>query len=171
MVVNQEEKKMIDKTLGRATGVVGYIREYWSGFFPLLLIEIAHRNGETDLIEAKSAVAIQSLFSVTHRIIVNNFHRDTDFILESVARFYNHISVFQCEKFQQSLHTQRLGHLVSLSLTEKYWFCSGLCQMRVSRRREDSEDNSKASLGLFQTVRRTIRSKYNFDDSDPKLES
>ena len=166
MVVNQEEKKVIDKTLARTTGVVGYIKEYWSGFFPLLLIEISHKNGETDLIEAKSALAIQSLFSVTHRIIVNNFDKNTDFIFESIARFYNHIKVFQCEKFQQSLHTHKLGHLVSLSLTEKFWFCSGLCQMRVSRKKDEQDGNSKGAMGLFRTVRRTIRSKYNFDDAE-----
>ena len=171
MVVNQDEKKVIEKTLARTTGVVGYIREYWSGFFPLLLIELTHKNGETDLIQPKSAVAIQSLFSVTHRIIVNNFDRNIDFILESVARFYNHIKVFQCEKFQQTLHTHRLGHLVSLSLTEKFWFCSGLCQMRVSRKKDEEEGNSRGALGLFQTVRRTIRSKYNFEDSETKVET
>ena len=164
MVVNQEEKKMIDKTLGQtAGGVVGYIKEYWSGFFPLLLIEVAHKNGETDLIEAKSSLAVHSLFSVTHRIIVNNFDNNIDFILESVARFYNHIKVFQCEKFQQTLHTDKLGHLVSLSLTEKYWFCSGLCQMRVSKKKDDNEAN-KGGLGLFQTVRRTIKSKSKIEE-------
>ena len=158
MVVNQEEKKMIDKTLGQMPGgVVGYIKEYWSGFFPLLLIEVAQKNGETELIEAKCSLAIHSLFSVTHRIIVTNFDNNIDFILESVARFYNHIKVFQCEKFQQTLHTDKLGHLVSLSLTEKYWFCSGLCQMRVSKKKDDTEAN-KGGLGLFKTVRRTIKS-------------
>ena len=155
---------MIDKTLGQtAGGVVGYIKEYWSGFFPLLLIEVAHKNGETDLIEAKSSLAVHSLFSVTHRIIVNNFDNNIDFILESVARFYNHIKVFQCEKFQQTLHTDKLGHLVSLSLTEKYWFCSGLCQMRVSKKKDDTEAN-KGGLGLFQTVRRTIKSKSKIEE-------
>ena len=159
MVVNQEEKKMIDKTLGQLPGgVVGYIKEYWSGFFPLLLIEVSHKNGETELIEAKCSLAIHSLFSVTHRIIVTNFESNIDFVLESVARFYNHIKVFQCEKFQQTLHTDKLGHLVSLSLTEKYWFCSGLCQMRVSKKKDETEA-IKAGLGLFKTVRRTIKSK------------
>ena len=164
MVVNQEEKKVIDKTLGQtAGGLVGYIKEYWSGFFPLLLIEVAQKNGETELIEAKSSLALHSLFSVTHRIIVTNFENNIDFILETVARFYNHIKVFQCEKFQQTLHTDKLGHLVSLSLTEKYWFCSGLCQMRVSKKKDDTEA-SKGGLGLFQTVRRTIKSKSKIED-------
>ena len=157
LVVNQEEKKQIDKILSRATGVVGYIKEYWSGFFPLLMVEIPETNGDTDVIDNKSLMSLHSLFSVTHRIILDG-EDSKSFLFESIGRFYSHIAVFQCEKFQQSLHTLRLGHLVSLSLTERFWFCSGLCQMRVSRRRgaEEGAEISPARSRFMKTVRNTI---------------
>ena len=141
LVVDQKEKKEIDQILMRPTGVVGYIREYWSGFFPLLLIEISDKTDE-EMISKKSILSIHSLFSVTHRIIVDQ--EDKSFIFESVGRFYNHIKVFHCEKFQQSLHTKKLGHLVSLSLTERFWFCSGLCQMRVTKKKERNDEAKKS---------------------------
>ena len=178
LVISQEEKKMIDRILSRNTGVIGYMREYWSGFFPLLLVEVANKDGDTDLIENKSVLAIHSLFSVTHRIIINNYQHFSDFIFESVARFYNHIKVYQCEKFYQSLHTQRIGHLVSLSLTERFWFCNGLCRMRVSKPRDVTDDdatNTKPVQGFMQSVRKTIRSRIQSEvveggSGDDKLE-
>eukprot|EP00092_Neocalanus_flemingeri_P000469 GFUD01000499.1.p1 GENE.GFUD01000499.1~~GFUD01000499.1.p1 ORF type:complete len:859 (+),score=220.76 GFUD01000499.1:44-2620(+) len=150
MVVNQDEKKMLDKTLNRSTGVIGYIKEYWSGFFPLLLIETANKNGETDPIESKTIKMINSMFSVTHRIIIDDLENSADFIFESVARFYTHIKIFQCEKFQQSLHTERLGQLISLSLTEKFWICSGLCKMRTSQR---AMEGRKRGQSILRTIR------------------
>ena len=154
--------------LCRNTGVIGYIREYWSGFFPLLLVEMAHKNGETDIIDNKCAIAVHSLFSVTHRIIIDN-ESSTEFIFESVARFYNHIKVFMCQKFQQTLHTHRLGHLVSLSLTERFWICSGMCSMRVSQKKEDRRTvGGQPRTGFLRQVRKTIvlRSKVQSDDQE-----
>ena len=78
------------------------------------------------------------------------------FIFESVGRFYNHIKVFHCEKFQQSLHTKKLGHLVSLSLTERFWFCSGLCQMRVTKKKENNDEVNSGKSRFMRTVRNTI---------------
>ena len=156
LVVNQDEKKMLDKTLNRSKGVIGYIKEYWSGFFPLLLIEIANKNGETELIETKAIKMINSMFSVTHRIIIDDFENSADFLFESVARFYTHIKIFQCEKFQQSLHTQRLGQLISLSLTEKFWICSGLCKMRTSKR---TEEGRRRGISILRTMKNTIMTK------------
>jgi len=156
LVVDQDEKKMLDKTLTRSTGVIGYIREYWSGFFPLLLIEIANKNGETELIETKAIKVINSMFSVTHRIIIDDFENNADFIFETAARFYSHIKIFQCEKFQQSLHTEKLGQLISLSLTEKFWLCTGLCKMRTSKR---NEEGRKRGHSIMKTVRNTISLK------------
>ena len=156
LVVNQEEKKILDKILSRSTGVVGYIKEYWSGFFPLLLIEIANKEGETEQLESKAMKAINSMFSVIHRIIINDCEssRDTDFIFESVARFYSHIKIFQCEKFHQSLHTQKLGQLISLSLTEKFWICSGLCKMRTSQQK--AQEEKRRGVSLMKTMRNTV---------------
>ena len=168
LVVSQEEKKLIDETLSRSTGVVGYIKEYWSGFFPLLLIEVTDKTGEIEMITNKSIIAIHSMFSVTHRIIINNVDKSSDFVFESIARFYNHIKVFQCEKFQQSLHTHKLGHLVSLSLTERFWFCSGLCQMRVTKKKDDTDGAGAARPGFMKSVRNTIimRSKVQSEDME-----
>lgn len=165
MVVNQAEKKQIEQILSRPTGVVGYIREYWSGFFPLLLIEISDES-EEEMITKKSILSIHSLFSVTHRIIVD--HDEKSFIFESVGRFYNHIKVFHCEKFQQSLHTKKLGHLVSLSLTERFWFCSGLCQMRVTKMKERNAEAKKSRF--LKTVRQTIYRTRLVSDAPSKSE-
>ena len=92
------------------------------------------------------------MFSVIHRIIIDDFESSTDFIFESVARFYSHIKIFQCEKFQQSLHTEKLGQLISLSLTEKFWICSGLCKMRTSQK---TKEGRKRGMSLMQTMRNT----------------
>ena len=165
LVVDQTEKKQIEQILSRPTGVVGYIREYWSGFFPLLLIEISDES-EEEMINKKSILSIHSLFSVTHRIIVDQ--EEKSFIFESVGRFYNHIKVFHCEKFQQSLHTQKLGHLVSLSLTERFWFCSGLCQMRVTKKKERSDDAKKSRF--LKSVRQTIYRTRLVSDAPSKSE-
>lgn len=165
LVVNQTEKKQIEQILSRPTGVVGYIREYWSGFFPLLLIEISDET-EDEMISKKSILSIHSLFSVTHRIIVDPDEKN--FIFESVGRFYNHIKVFHCEKFQQSLHTKKLGHLVSLSLTERFWFCSGLCQMRVTKKKERNDEAKKSRF--LKTVRQTIYRTRLVSDAPSKSE-
>ena len=154
LVVDQTEKKQIDLILSRTTGVVGYIREYWSGYFPLLLIEISDEKEETEMIHKKSILSITSLFSVTHRIIIER--EEKKFVFESIGRFYNHIKVFHCEKFQKSLHTKKLGHLVSLSLTERFWFCSGLCQMRVTKKKENNDEVNSGKSRFMRTVRNTI---------------
>jgi len=153
LVVSQDEKKVLDKTLNRATGVIGYIREYWAGFFPLLLIEIANKDGETETIEAKPLKALNSMFSVIHRIIIRDLEKDIDFIFESLGRFYCHIKIFQCEKFQQSLHTEKLGQLISLSMTEKFWICNGLCKMRTSQK---AKQGRKRPVSLMETMRNTV---------------
>ena len=165
LVVDQTEKKQIEQILSRPTGVVGYIREYWSGFFPLLLIEISDET-EEEMISKKAIHSIHSLFSVTHRIIVDQ--EEKSFIFESVGRFYNHIKVFHCEKFQQSLHTKKLGHLVSLSLTERFWFCSGLCQMRVTKKKEKNDETKKTRF--LKTVRQTIYRTRLVSDAPSKSE-
>ena len=173
LVVSQEEKKVLDKSLAKQTGVVGYMKEYWAGFFPLLLVEVSSDTGDTEIIDNKAVVAIHSLFSVTHRIIINSFQQYSDFIFESIARFYNHIKVFQCEKFHASLHTQRIGHLVSLSLTERFWFCNGLCKMRVTRRNDvtGAEQSSKQSQGFMKSVRNNIRSRLTTDATETMSET
>ena len=118
------------------------------------------------MITKKSILSIHSLFSVTHRIIVD--HDEKSFIFESVGRFYNHIKVFHCEKFQQSLHTKKLGHLVSLSLTERFWFCSGLCQMRVTKMKERNAEAKKSRF--LKTVRQTIYRTRLVSDAPSKSE-
>ena len=118
------------------------------------------------MINKKSILSIHSLFSVAHRIVVEP--EEKNFIFESVGRFYNHIKVFHCEKFQQSLHTKKLGHLVSLSLTERFWFCSGLCQMRVTKKKERNDEAKKSRF--LKTVRQTIYRTRLVSDAPSKSE-
>ena len=52
------------ETLARNRGVLGYIREYWAGFFPLLLVDL----GDPQIgLDEKTLARLKALFSTVHR--------------------------------------------------------------------------------------------------------
>ena len=157
LVVDQQEKRRLEQSLSCTTGVLGYIRDYWAGFFPLLLVEVQDSAGESEPLDPRARTLLASLFSVTHRVLVPGLEHapSAEFVFETCARFQAHCRSLHCERWQAALHTAQLGRLVSLGLTQPHWVCTGLCGMRTQARRQPP-DPAARPVGLLRSVRNTI---------------
>ena len=62
LVVERADK--VAETINRSLGVLGYIREYWAGFFPLLLVDLGDPQVALD---EKALARLRALFSTVHR--------------------------------------------------------------------------------------------------------
>ena len=123
----EEELDMIN----RHNGLVNYVKEYWKGFFPFLLIEVLPDDDDgvatprTSSDVFNRAVALSSDF---HKIVIHESDfsdsggGDLSFVTETVARFFGHCRLFNCDKRGEGIN-KREGS------TKTHWTCAGLCQL------------------------------------------
>ena len=139
----------LGKVLQQSGGVMGYVRKYWMGFFPLLLIHLTKPSTCEPVNELDSCL-LANQFSFTHRVIIQDISSDTNFLLQSIARFHLHVHQLQCSR----LALVQRGSLIH-SLSNPGWKCPGLCKLQtVNPESETLREKKKKTF--FQSVRRSL---------------
>merc|ERR1712176_843761 len=84
-------------------------------------------------------------YSTCHRIIIQNISNETNFLFQTIVRFYLHIHYLQCT------------HLVfgAQGLSNCQWKCPGLCQLQTLNPEREEVRNKKRKT-FFQSVRRSM---------------
>ena len=142
----QEE---LDKVLYSSEGVTGYLKKYWMGFFPLLLVHLDETT-PCDPVNELHTCLLANNYSVTHRIIIQDINFDTNFLFQTIVRYHLHVHQLQCNRLAM---VSRCSLIPSLSNWQ--WKCPGLCQLQtVNPDRETRRTKKKKTF--FQSVRRTL---------------
>ena len=125
VVIVYSDLEELQEVMANETGMVGYIRQYWRGYFPLLLIQVGSPG---DIIRKSVSDKLQRDFSSCFRLhLTDPCSRDKD--LEDVFVSYHlHNDKFQCHKVERATSTD-----TSQSLVTTNWNCSGLCGLKSSK--------------------------------------
>jgi len=98
----------LGKVLQQSGGVMGYVRKYWMGFFPLLLIHLTKPSTCEPVNELDSCL-LANQFSFTHRVIIQDISSDKNFLLRTIAQYHLHVHQLQCSRLQAVLFPAVLG--------------------------------------------------------------
>jgi len=136
VVLVYKDTDELEKTLNTVTGIIGYIKKYWSGYFPLMLIQLV--NPSDQLTMKKSLLEkIEEGFSSSFRFIIDDLKSSQSRLFESLVRFYQHEVRLKCSTLEKSSSNADLSFNTSSSssLLTNDWKCSGLCGLHTSNKR------------------------------------
>ena len=140
-----EELVTVMKTM---TGVMGYIASYWTGYFPLLLIQTCSDLSPPDTLDQDLTEEILSHFSYLH--LVHLDQEDQTSTLSSLVVRY-HIHLEKCGKGDQRMKEHRLSD----------WKCPGLCgleyQMPIKREEKDKKRTFIRAVRKSMSVRKAVQ--------------
>ena len=149
LIAVYSDEKELGKVLHNSGGVIGYVRKYWAGFFPLLLINLT-KVSSCDPVSELDSCLLANQFSFSHRVIIEDISSDTKFLLQSIVRYHLHVHQLQCSR----LALVKRGSLIK-SLSNAEWKCPGLCKLQtINPEREQVRAKKKKSF--FQSVRRSL---------------
>ena len=149
LIAVYSDDDQLGKVLHHSGGVIGYVRKYWAGFFPLLLINLT-KASTCDPVSELDSCLLANQFSFSHRVIIQDISSDTKFLLQSIVRYHLHIHQLQCSR----LALVKRGSLIK-SLSNAEWKCPGLCKLQtINPEREQVRAKKKKSF--FQSVRRSL---------------
>ena len=162
MVVVWRNEEELTEIFNNHTGLLNYIKEYWIGFFLILLVKVLPDNEVKDCVDQTNSSDLYNraaaLSSDCHKIIIHESdlsdNGDLSFVTESIARFFGHCRIFNCDKHGEgSKERERQQDCLT---TKTHWTCPGLCQLstyqtKIGRR--------KKTIGFFKTVRRALTMK------------
>ena len=125
VVIVYSDLEELQEVMASEIGMLGYIRQYWRGYFPLLLIQV---GAPGDIIKKSVTDTLQRDFSSSFRMhLPDPCSRDKD--LEDVFVSYHlHNDKFQCHKVERATSTD-----TSQSLFATNWKCSGLCGLKSTK--------------------------------------
>ena len=125
VVIVYSDLEELQEVMASEIGILGYIRQYWRGYFPLLLIQV---GAPGDIIKKTVTDILQRDFSSSFRMhLPDPCSRDKD--LEDVFVSYHlHNDKFQCHKVERATSTD-----TSQSLFATNWKCSGLCGLKSTK--------------------------------------
>ena len=125
VIIVYSDQGELQDILANETGMLGYIRQYWRGYFPLLLIQIGSPG---DIIKKPVIEILQRDFSSCFRLLLPDpGSRDKD-IEDVVVSYHLHNDKLQCHKVERATSTD-----TNQSLFETNWKCSGLCGLKSSK--------------------------------------
>jgi len=135
---DHEELVTILKTM---TGVMGYIASYWTGYFPLLLIQTCTDLSPPDTLNQDITEKILSHFSYLH--LVHLYQGDqASTLMDLVVRYHIHLE--KCGKRNREMKEQSLSD----------WKCPGLCGLEYQRPEKRNEEDKKRSF--IRAVRKSM---------------
>lgn len=149
LIAVYRDDEELSRMLNHSGGVVGYVRKYWTGFFPLLLIHLT-QSSACDSVSELDSCLIAGEFSFSHRLIIQDVSSDCKFLLQSIVRYYLHVYKLQCSR----LALVKRGSLIK-SLVNTQWKCPGLCKLQ-SVNPERNQVKVKKKKTFFQSVRRSL---------------
>merc|ERR1711892_313728 len=138
----------LGKVLQQSGGVMGYVRKYWMGFFPLLLVHLTKPSGAP--VNELDSCLLANQFSFIHRVIIQDISSDKNFLLQSIARYHLHVHQLQCSR----LALVQRGSLIH-SLSSSGWKCPGLCKLQTVNPESETVREKKKKT-FFQSVRRSL---------------
>ena len=149
LIVVYRDNDELEKVLYHTGGVIQYVRKYWVGFFPLLLIHLS----DTRVCEPPNESNLSFLetqFSCIHRVIIRDIINDSSFLLESIVQYYLHVHYLQCGHLPL-VRSSSLNH----RLSSGQWSCPGLCELHTLNNKTggDREDKKRS---LLQSVKRRL---------------
>ena len=149
LIAVYSDDEELGKVLHHSGGVIGYVKKYWTGFFPLLLVHLTQAASCDPVTEVESFL-IADQFSFSHRLIIQDISSDCRFLLQSIVRYHLHVHQLQCSR----LALVKRGSLIK-SLSNAQWKCPGLCRLQtVNPEREQVRAKKKKTF--FQSVRRSL---------------
>ena len=115
----------LQEILANEAGILGYIRQYWRGYLPLLLIQI---GSPSDNIKKPVIEKLQRDFSVCFRLHLPDPCSGDKDLEDVIVSFHLHNQKHQCHKVERATSTD-----ASQSLITENWKCSGLCGLKSSK--------------------------------------
>ena len=138
------EGEELQDLLATESGILSYIRQYWRGYFPLLLLQI---GSSTEVVRKSGIEILERDFSSCFRLhLPDPCSRDKD-VEEAVINFHLHNDKFQCHKVERATSTN-----TNQSLFSNNWKCSGLCGLK--NKKIDPLRSKKRSI--IHAIRRKI---------------
>lgn len=125
VIIVYSDQSELQEIMANETGMLGYIRQYWRGYFPLLLVQI---GSPCDIVKKPVIEILQRDFSSSFRLhFPDPCSRDKD-LEDVVVSYHLHCDKFQCHKVERATSTD-----TSQSLSIVNWKCSGLCGLKSSK--------------------------------------
>jgi len=118
----------LEEVVTKPSGIVGYTKKYWNGYFPVMLIQVA-KQSEQFTIKKSLIEKIEEGFSSSFRLIIGDLKSSQAILFDALARFYQHEVRLQCSKLDKTYNIPDLNYNTSSnsSLHSPSWRCSGLC--------------------------------------------
>ena len=109
--------------IGRSRGILGYCKQYWGGYYPLLLIRMA--DGATPAVRKDLVDKLEAIFSsCLHTSLPQNFNKKEEAgLMDSLLRLYLHKVKLRC--------AESVGSHEKLGLRSTSWRCPGQCGLSV----------------------------------------
>jgi len=144
IVIVFSETEELEEVVAKETGIVGYVRKYWNGYFPLVLIQVAKQT-ELGSIKKSLLEKVEQGFSSCFKFIIEELATNQSILFEALIRFYLHEVRLQCAKMDKTYIDPDLTFNTSSnsSLHSPTWRCSGLCGLKTS------ENSQKKRRGNF----------------------
>ena len=142
----------LEEVVTKATGIVGYVRKYWNGYFPLMLIQVS-KQAEQGTIKKSLIEKIEEGFSSSFRFIIEDLKSSQALLFDALVRFYQHEVRLQCSKLDMTYSDKDLTFNTSSnsSLHSPSWRCAGLCGLTNSGKRY-----VKRRINFFRAARRKL---------------
>ena len=144
VVMVYSDMNELQELLSFETGLLGYISQYWRGYLPLLLVQVASPG---DLIKKNVIDLLEKDFSSCYRLHLQDPGSYNGFLLENCVRFYLHNEKFQCNKVERTTSTS-----TNQSLVSNQWKCSGLCGLKSFK----PDPLRKKKRSVINAIRRKI---------------
>ena len=113
----------LEGVIGRSRGILGYCKQYWGGYYPLLLIRMA--DGATPAVRKDLVDKLEAIFSsCLHTSLPQNFNKKEEAgLMDSLLRLYLHKVKLRC--------AESVGSHEKLGLRSTSWRCPGQCGLSV----------------------------------------
>ena len=144
VVIVYSDLEELQEVMANETGMLGYIRQYWRGYFPLLLIQVGSPG---DIFKKSVTDKLQRDFSSCFRLHLSDpCSRDKD-LADVFVSYHLHNDKFQCHKVERATSTD-----TSQSLFTTNWNCSGLCGLKSSK----NDPLRRKKRSVIDAIRRKI---------------
>ena len=146
--------------LGRSRGAGAYLSQYWTGFFPFLLLQLTEADVDAAAgVGEQEASLLREVASLPHRVVLGQGRGEREWGLEALARYHLHCTTCKGREGgsggREGGSRNREGGSRSLSSSE--WRCGGQCRLQGINPHRRQLSRSRRKKTFFQSVRRTIR--------------
>jgi hypothetical protein len=143
LILVYEDNKELDDILKTTTGLMGYTIKYWTGFFPVLLIQISSDPDCMSLPE-ENVDLIFTWFCSAHHLVLNSWEQNSTSVMECIVRYQVHLE--KCGKMEQKREKREQ--------ISKGWKCPNHCGLMNTSHVKPK--GKKIKKTFFQAVRKNI---------------